>query len=186
MGIFVVFEGLDGAGKTHTINQLKKLETQYSFFFSREPGGTLFGEQIRNLLFEHKELSATTQALLFAAARIEHIKAIKTQLVANKIVISDRFVDSSMLYQSYNCQLAADFIRTINQEAYQFVPNITFYFVIDQNIYQERLNLKQQSNDFNHLDVQFSANAKMLNLYNKFLNDLSQQHMIFQSDEPIK
>ena len=103
-GLFIVMEGPDGSGKTTQINLLKEYleEAGYECLITREPGGTVIGEEIRQLILnpEHKEMSPVTEMLLYAASRAQLVhEVIGPALEEGKIVISDRFVDSSIVYQ---------------------------------------------------------------------------------------
>ena len=102
-GYFISFEGIDGAGKSTHIDAFGKLlQSRYphqEVVMTREPGGTLLGEQLRNLLLE-SPMNLETEALLMFAARREHLaQVIEPALKAGKIVISDRFTDASFAYQ---------------------------------------------------------------------------------------
>ena len=104
MGLFIVMEGPDGSGKTTQINLLKEYleEAGYECLITREPGGTVIGEEVRQLILnpEHKEMSPVTEMLLYAASRAQLVhEVIGPALEEGKIVISDRFVDSSIVYQ---------------------------------------------------------------------------------------
>lgn len=122
MGLFISMEGPDGSGKTLQMDLLQKeLEKQgYSVLRTREPGGTPIGERIRKLLLdpECREMSAQTEALLYAAARAQHVsQKIVPALREGKIVLCDRFVDSSLVYQGIGRGLGVEQIRELNRFA---------------------------------------------------------------------
>lgn len=102
-GLFITLEGLDGAGKTTQLHKAAELLRQqgYEVVESREPGGTTLAEQVRNLVLDAAlPLSNTTQTLLYLAARSEHVdKLLRPSLQAGKIVLCDRFSDSTLAYQ---------------------------------------------------------------------------------------
>lgn len=102
-GLFITLEGLDGAGKTTQLHKAAELLRQqgYEVVESREPGGTALAEQVRNLVLDAAlPLSNTTQTLLYLAARSEHVdKLLRPSLQAGKIVLCDRFSDSTLAYQ---------------------------------------------------------------------------------------
>ena len=103
-GLFIVMEGPDGSGKTTQINLLEQYlkEAGYECLIAREPGGTVIGEEVRELILnpEYKEMSPVTEMLLYAASRAQLVhEVIGPALEAGRIVISDRFVDSSIVYQ---------------------------------------------------------------------------------------
>lgn len=121
-GKFIVFEGPDGSGKTTQIKLLTERlkEDGFDVVNTREPGGTNISEKIRQILLDpqNKELCSKAEALLYAAARAQHVEElIKPQLAAGKIVISDRFVDSTLAYQGFGRQLEIDYLKTVNKMA---------------------------------------------------------------------
>ncbi len=134
-GIFISFEGPDGSGKTTQIKLLSSYleEKGYSVVMTREPGGTAISEKIRKIILdpENKEMDGMTEALLYAAARAQHVaQLIKPSLDEGKVVLTDRFMDSSIAYQGYGRHLG-DKIRTINEYAVAGTqPDLTFFLDI--------------------------------------------------------
>jgi len=99
---FITLEGVDGAGKSTHINFIKKYlaDKNLNYFFTREPGGTLLGEKLREILL-HQDMHPETESLLMFAARYEHVQTIITPNLDKGInVISDRFTDATYAYQS--------------------------------------------------------------------------------------
>ena len=137
-GIFVTFEGGEGAGKTTLIDEAaRQLASEgYSIIKTREPGGTHLGEHIRSLLLDHTPehpLSAYAEVCLFLAARAQHIQEIiAPALEARKIVLCDRFNDSSIVYQGaargLGMEKVAGFCEFISQG---IQPHLTLYLDID-------------------------------------------------------
>ena len=112
-GTFISFEGPDGAGKTSVINAIYHDMTSrlgyQKVLLTREPGGNRISEQIRDVLFDDQNtnMDARTEALLFAAARRQHIvEDIEPALKAGKVVLSDRYIDSSVAYQGGGHRIA--------------------------------------------------------------------------------
>src|SRR5690554_5486710 len=104
MGLFVTFEGGEGSGKTTLINRLYNEMSidDYAVIKTREPGGSIISEQIRNIILDvkNKEMDFRTEALLYAASRRQHLtQVILPALKDGKSVLCDRFVDSSLAYQ---------------------------------------------------------------------------------------
>ncbi|MDO4746190.1 MAG: dTMP kinase [Bacillota bacterium] len=130
-GYFITFEGGDGSGKSTQIGRLKSyLENKgYDVILTREPGGTDIGEKIREIILDpnNKEMSDVTEAMLYAASRAQHVaEVIKPAIEAGKIVICDRFVDSSIAYQGYGRGLG-DSVSIINSYAVdKYMPHKTF------------------------------------------------------------
>ncbi len=131
-GFFITFEGPDGSGKTTQIRLLKDYLTGkgYDVVLTREPGGTEISEKIRSIILdpENKEMDAMTEALLYSASRAQHVaQLIRPSIDAGKIVLSDRFMDSSIAYQGYARGLG-DCVRVINEYAVQGChPDLTFF-----------------------------------------------------------
>lgn len=133
-GLFITLEGMDGAGKTTQMLQLKKhLEQQgQTVTMTREPGGTRISELIRRLILdpEHREMHPWTEALLYAAARAQHVaEVIRPALERNEVVLCDRFIDSSLAYQGAGRDLGLEEVYRINQPAMmECLPDRTFWF----------------------------------------------------------
>ncbi len=163
-GLFIVMEGPDGSGKTTQINLLKEYleEAGYECLITREPGGTVIGEEVRQLILnpEHKEMSPVTEMLLYAASRAQLVhEVIGPALEAGKIVISDRFVDSSIVYQGIARNLGISTVSAVN------APGIGIYrpdgiFFIDlseaeglrRKKEQKKLDrMEQEGIDFHHM-----------------------------------
>ena len=152
-GIFVTFEGTEGAGKTTQIQRLSADLTvqRYPVIVTREPGGTEISEQIRLLLLdpENTAMESTTELLLYAASRAQHVlEKIIPALEAGKVVISDRFADASLAYQGYGRGLDLDLIRNLNRIATRgIVPDITFLLDLPVDIGLKRAGKRGQGFD---------------------------------------
>ncbi len=137
-GMFITLEGSDGTGKSTQIALLKQyLERRgYEIVLSREPGGCPISERIREVILslDSRGMSAECEALLYAASRVEHVReVIEPALNCGKIVICDRFLDSSLAYQAYGRELGEDFIRQINGPAVRRVfPDLTLLLELDR------------------------------------------------------
>lgn len=135
-GFFMCVEGIDGSGKSLFAKSLNQelLNDGYVTLLTREPGGTPLGERIRALLFD-KQTPPCSKAefLLFAASRAQHCHdLIAPALAEEKIVISDRMADSSLVYQGYVRGLSLDLIRSVNNWAMDDLkPTIIFYLKVD-------------------------------------------------------
>ena len=154
-GLFIVMEGPDGSGKTTQINLLKEYleEAGYECLITREPGGTVIGEEVRQLILnpEHKEMSPVTEMLLYAASRAQLVhEVIGPALEEGKIVISDRFVDSSIVYQGIARKLGISTVSAVN------APGIGIYrpdgiFFIDLSE-EERLRRKKEQKNLDRME----------------------------------
>ena len=148
-GIFISVEGSDGSGKSTQIENIKKFfkDKGIDIVFTREPGGTQIGEILRNLVLDKnlKEMDDMTEALVYAAARAQHVaQVIKPALNEGKIVICDRFVDSSIAYQGYGRGLGES-VKIINDFAIAgCMPDVTFLMKMDPRIGRRRIKADQQ------------------------------------------
>jgi dTMP kinase len=154
-GLFITFEGPEGAGKTTIINLLAKQLDHV--LFTREPGGIDIAEQIRRVILdkENTAMDSRTEALLYAAARRQHlIEKVKPALDEGKMVICDRFVDSSLAYQGYARGLGIDEVFNINQFAIEsMMPHLTLYFDIEPEVGLKRIN-SHKGREINRLDLE--------------------------------
>lgn len=153
--MFITFEGGEGSGKSTQAKLLAEYlrNSGKEVILTREPGGTELAEQIRELLLGHKEINdPMTELLLLTAARKNHIQnLIIPAIKEGKIVISDRFLDSTMVYQGYVKKLELDKIIRISEIAFDgFTPDITFLIDIDPIIGQDRI--AKNRSETNHYD----------------------------------
>jgi len=130
-GVFISFEGIDGVGKSTQLRLVseKYRSLGYAVVTTREPGGTVLGQRIREMLLDpNQNVSHAAEILLYAADRAQHIKeVILPALKAGKIVLSDRYLDSSVAYQGYGLDQDITWIRRINQwAAADLLPDLTF------------------------------------------------------------
>ncbi|WNF23014.1 dTMP kinase [Mesobacillus jeotgali] len=158
-GIFITIEGPDGSGKTTILQMLAQnlVNEGYEVVATREPGGIEIAEQIRKVILdpENTAMDPRTEALLYAAARRQHLaEKVKPALEDGKIVLCDRFVDSSLAYQGYARGLGIDEVYSINQFAIEnMMPEMTLYFDVAPEIGLERIN-KNKGREVNRLDLE--------------------------------
>lgn len=135
-GLFITFEGPEGAGKTTVIQRLAEdFSNELNILLTREPGGISIAEQIRAVILDcdNTKMDARTEALLYAAARRQHlVEKVIPALEKGSIVLCDRFIDSSLAYQGYARGLGIDEILKINEFATEkHMPNLTIYFDVE-------------------------------------------------------
>ncbi|MBU8690879.1 dTMP kinase [Priestia megaterium] len=158
-GTFITFEGPEGAGKTTIIHmvQQKLIQEGYTIVLTREPGGIRIAEQIREIILNpsNTEMDARTEALLYAAARRQHlVEKVIPELNKGNIVLCDRFIDSSLAYQGNARGIGVEDIFAINQFAIeQTMPQATLYFDIEPEVGLERIN-KGRKEEINRLDLE--------------------------------
>lgn len=137
--MFISIEGPDGAGKSTQINNIKVFldERNIPYILTREPGGTPISEKIRDIILdkENKEMNPVTEALLYAASRAQHVSDVITPaLEEGKVVICDRFIDSSFAYQG-TARGLGNTVWDINKAAIDgHMPDITFIFKLDPSV----------------------------------------------------
>ncbi|MGJ7913636.1 dTMP kinase [Neobacillus sp. LXY-1] len=154
-GTFITFEGPDGAGKTTILGMVA--ERMENTLVTREPGGIDIAEQIRNVILnkENTAMDPRTEALLYAAARRQHlVEKVKPALEQGKVILCDRFVDSSLAYQGYARGLGIEEVWGINQFAIEnMMPTFTIYFDIEPALGLQRIN-KNKAREINRLDLE--------------------------------
>lgn len=161
-GMFISFEGSEGAGKGLILNKLKAFlqENNVDFIATREPGGTDVAEKIREIIV-HEDIDGITEALLFASARRHHVEnLIKPSIENGKLVLCDRFIDSSLVYQGCGRGLGIDTVWEINKFAIgDFLPDKTIYLDIAPEVGLRRIS--DNNRETNRLDLEG------LDFYNK-------------------
>jgi dTMP kinase len=164
-GAFICIEGLDGCGKTTQAKLLaKKLRKSHNAVYTAEPSHGRIGTYIRNsCLYGKKRLSSVLEALLFAADRIEHIETeVIPALEEGRLVISDRYVYSSLAYQGA-AGLSLDWIETVNEHALQ--PDLAVFIDVDPEAVVSRL--KPKKSIMEDLETQ----KKVRQIYLKFVEE---------------
>lgn len=159
-GLFITFEGNDGAGKT-TVCKAVEIELRkrgYDVLYTREPGGSKIAEDIRNILLDvsNQEMDPRTEALLYAASRRQHlVEVVLPALEQGTIVLCDRFIDSSLAYQGIARQIGWEEVWSINQFAIDgYMPDKTLFLSVSIETGQKRMDLR---GDKNRLDLENSS-----------------------------
>tara|TARA_B110000196_G_scaffold88234_1_gene76534 strand:+ start:101 stop:739 length:639 start_codon:yes stop_codon:yes gene_type:complete len=188
-GLFITFEGGEGTGKS---TQAKIL---YNYFISnnvntiltREPGGCDAAEEIRNLLVKGSidKWDGLTEALMHNAARREHVmRVIKPALLKNKIVICDRFTDSTIAYQGIGQGVNKEFLTYIIKEVTEnIIPNITFIFDMDIKNSLIRANKRDNNNRYEKFDINFH---KKVRNYFLSLEKIDKRYIIINASNSIE
>ncbi|MDQ0050813.1 dTMP kinase [Paenibacillus polymyxa] len=158
-GIFITLEGGDGSGKTTMIQRLAKFmeEEGYPVITTREPGGIEISEKIRSIILDpaHTSMDARTEALLYAAARRQHlVEKVKPAIEQGAIVLCDRFVDSSLVYQGFARGIGIEEVASINRFAVDdWEPDATFYLDIEPELGLARINASRGA-EMDRLDME--------------------------------
>ena len=168
---FIIFEGVEGCGKSYQSQKLKKnlKKKGVNSLLTREPGGTRSAESIRRLILKdyfnkgnNEKFDKYTDTLLYLAARNEHVKnKIKPALKKKRVVICDRFVDSTLAYQVYGKKVNRYFIDNIHKFILQGIkPNITFILKVSSKASKLRLKKRRTKNRYDNFHQSFYTKAQ--------------------------
>ncbi|MBF0841331.1 dTMP kinase [Staphylococcus lentus] len=189
MGQFITFEGPEGSGKTTVIHKVyKKLNKEYNVIITREPGGIKISEAIRKLLLDSDDdMDERTEALLFAAARRQHlVEKIIPQLEDGGIVLCDRFVDSSLSYQGYAREIGVKEVQAINEFAIEnLYPDLTLYFDVPAEIGLNRI--KDNQRNANRLDKEkIEFHHKVTDGYKKLISEYPDRIKVIDATQSLE
>jgi len=177
-GYFISFEGIDGSGKSTQIKKLAQfLETlEFDVIITREPGGSVGGEEIRDLLLQGQvdRWSAETEILLFTAARRDHLERIILPAIDDgKIVLCDRFTDSTRMYQGMRGPNLRNLVDMLNEKVINRDPDLTIIIDIDPKISlkraKSRKTAEERFEDFG-VDMQIKMRKGFIELAKEFSN----------------
>ena len=161
----IVFEGIDCSGKSlHSNNVAYYLKKQgIKFIKIREPGGNKNSEKIRKLILNDKSnFNKITDLLLYFAARNENIENIIKQNVGKKIILIDRFIDSTVAYQHYGMNIDINFINTVNQFLIKKIKvNFTFLHLVSEKNIQSRLSTRKKLNRYDKFKMLFYKKVQL-------------------------
>ena len=189
---FIVFEGIEGCGKSYQsrklFNKIKK--KGFSADLTREPGGTKSAEKIRDLILKDyffedskEKFHKYTDTLLYMAARNEHFQnRIKESILKKKILICDRFIDSTIAYQVYGKGVDKNFVNLIHKRILgKIKPNITFLLKVHISKALQRLKKRKITNRYDKFPKQFYINAQKS--FIKIAKKNKKTHVILDSSE---
>jgi len=190
-GYFITFEGGEGAGKTSVLTAVADQLTLegHTVVNTREPGGIKIAEEIRAILLDkaNTEMDPRTEALLYAAARRQHlIEKVKPALEAGQIVLCDRFIDSSLAYQGYARNLGIDRVLQVNAFAIeQLMPDLTLFFDIKPEKGLARIQANQKREQ-NRLDVEeLSFHKKVYQGYQELIDRFPTRIQTINAEKPL-
>ena len=181
----IVFEGIETSGKStslkNAIKYLRKNKIKYITF--REPGGTNFSEKLRSLMLNKKsKLNIKTDLFLLMASRSENIDKILKKNYNNKVVLIDRFVDSTLAYQHYGMGLDKDLILKMNNFLLgNFKPNYTFLSVVNKKNMTKRLKSRRNNNKYDNF--KYSFYNKVQKGFLKIANKNKSKYLILDSNK---
>mgnify|MGYP000521580564 FL=1 len=155
----IVFEGIEGSGKTTLINHVSKYlkKKKISFIKIREPGGNKNSEKIRKLIKNKKnKFNPLTDLMLYLASRSENIENLIKKNYKKKIILLDRFIDSTIAYQHYGMGINKSVIVNINKILLKKIrPNITFLNIVNMQNLKKRLYLRKNKNRYDNFKIEF-------------------------------
>ena len=188
-GKLIVFEGCDGSGKTTVSKEIsdRLSKAGYPVIYTREPGGSEIAEEIRHIILNPKNtaMDVRTEALLYAASRRQHlVETIIPAIDQGKIVISDRYVNSSLVYQGYARKIGIEKVKTINDFAIEgYYPYRTIYLDIDPQVGLERLKDRKY---LDRLDKEALAFHQLVHEGYKIVNETYKDNIeIFDASKTI-
>ena len=190
--MLVTFEGIEGSGKSTQAALLHKnlIQNNIPNILTREPGGTDVAEEIREILINGSitKMDGICETLLNYAARRNHIETlIKPELAKNKIVICDRFFDSTTAYQGYGHGVNLETIEQIRKSSIgNFQPNLTFLFNISVNDAFARISKRQENNRYEEMDLDF--HQRIHNGFSKIakLPENSSRFILIDATKPLE
>ena len=188
-GFFLSVEGLDGSGKTTQVDRLEKSLRDYGFSVlrTREPGGCAISEEIRHTILttDHMEMCPACEALLYAAARAQHVhEVIRPAVERGLLVLCDRFVDSSIAYQGGGRELGADVVSQLNAPAIgNMLPDATVYLAIDHQLALER---RHSASSLDRIEVESAAfHSRVQSAYEKLIRDDPRRFLVINGEQPV-
>ena len=188
MSAFITFEGPEGSGKTTVINEVyHRLVKDYDVSMTREPGGVPTGEEIRKIVLEGNDMDIRTEAMLFAASRREHlVLKVIPALKEGKVVLCDRYIDSSLAYQGYARGIGVEEVRALNEFAINgLYPDLTIYLNVSAEVGRERI--IKNSRDQNRLDQEdLKFHEKVIEGYQEIIHNESQRFKSVNADQPLE
>lgn len=191
MSIFVTFEGGEGSGKSTVLKKVDAMlrNDGYQTVVSREPGGTPISEEIRNVILDRKNtnMDPRTEALLYAASRRQHlVEKIWPALKEGKIVLCDRYLDSSLAYQGGARGLGIDEILKVNEYATEgTLPNLTILFDIEPKKGLERI-AANQGREVNRLDLEkMSFHEGVRATFQALAKRFPERYVVLDASKPL-
>ena len=181
----IVFEGIEGSGKSHHIKKISRYldKKKISYLKLREPGGSLNSEKIRNLILNKKSnFNVKTDLLLYLAARSENINLIK-KYYKKRVILIDRFIDSTIAYQHYGMGVNKKIITILNKFILKNIkPSFTFLNTVNMKNLKLRINKRSSKNRYDNFNIKFYQ--KVQKGYIK-LSKNKKKYMIINSNNQI-
>jgi len=181
----IVFEGIEASGKSTSLKKLIKYlkSNKIKYVTFREPGGTNFSERLRSYMLNKKsKLNKKTDLFLLMASRSENIDKILKKNYKKKVILIDRFIDSTIAYQHYGMGLDKDLILKMNNFILgNLRPNFTFLSIVNKKNMLERLKLRKNNNKYDNFNYKFYNNVQKGFL--EILNKNKSKYLILDSNK---
>jgi len=188
--LLVTFEGVEGSGKSYHSRKLfeKIKKRKIPSILTREPGGLKNAEQIRKILLNGKKnkFDKTTDALLYLAARNEHvIKILKPAIKKKKVIICDRFIDSTFAYQIHGNKVNKDLVHNVHKKILSNIkPDLTFILFVEISKALSRINKRKSKNRYDKFSKKFYT--KVQNAFIKLAKQNKNRCIIINTNKDIK
>ncbi|CAL27036.1 dTMP kinase [Staphylococcus carnosus] len=188
MSAFITFEGPEGSGKTTVLQRVaERLSQDYDVLKTREPGGVPAAEQIREILLDGEAVDDRTEALLFAASRREHlVEKVLPALKEDKVVLCDRYIDSSLAYQGFARGIGVEEVRAINEFAINgLYPDLTIYLDITAETGRERIeNNDRNMNRLDHESIAF--HQRVIKGYHDLIDKEPERFKVIDANQELE
>jgi len=185
--LIIVFEGIEGSGKSLHINNVANYlkKKKFKYIRIREPGGNKNSEKIRSLILNNKSnFNKNTDLLLYLAARSENIEKVINKNINKKIILIDRFIDSTIAYQHYGMGIDKKLIDFINKKLLnQIKIGFTFLNIVNEENLKDRLSKRKSLNRYDKF--KFFFYKKVQNGFIKIANRNKKKYMIINSNDKI-
>lgn len=189
---FITFEGGECSGKTTIINTICKLfdEKNIDYITTREPGGIMIAEKIRDIILDpnNTDMTPECEALLYAASRMQHLsQKVIPAIRNNKIVLCDRFLDSSLAYQGYARGLGIDKVLNANAFALNYLPELTIFIDVTPEVALKRIENKDRNGKKDRLDLEsINFHKRVYEGYHKLLARYPNRIVRIDGNNPLE
>ena len=189
---FITFEGGECSGKTTIINAICKLfeEKKIDYITTREPGGIMIAEKIRDIILDpnNTDMTPECEALLYAASRMQHLsQKVIPAIRNNKVVLCDRFLDSSLAYQGYARGLGIDKVLNANAFALNYLPDLTIFIDVTPEVALKRIENKDRNGKKDRLDLEsINFHKRVYEGYHKLLERYPDRIVRIDGNNPLE
>ncbi len=190
MSLFITLEGIDGCGKSSIMNEIKKYLSQHNreFVVTRDPGGTNIADQIRAVILDPKntEMNDKTEAMLYASSRCQMFhEVIEPALSMGKVVLADRYIDSSFVYQGIGRGIGIEKILELNSFVTHRMPDLTIFIDVSPEVTIPRITKNRDELDrLESLDISFFMDV--YNAYREVASTFRDRIKVVDGNQPLE